>query len=41
MSMLAIQGLRAGYGRIEVLRDVGLTIDEGQIVTLIGANGAG
>jgi branched-chain amino acid transport system ATP-binding protein len=41
MSMLSIQGLRAGYGKIEVLHDVGLTIDEGQIVTLIGANGAG
>ena len=41
MTMLAIQGLRAGYGKIEVLHDVGLTIDEGQIVTLIGANGAG
>ena len=35
------QGLRAGYGKIEVLHDVGLTIEQGQIVTLIGANGAG
>jgi branched-chain amino acid transport system ATP-binding protein len=39
--MLSIAGLRAGYGRIEVLHDVALTIEQGQIVTLIGANGAG
>jgi branched-chain amino acid transport system ATP-binding protein len=41
MTMLAIHGLRSGYGKIEVLHDVDLTIDRGQIVTLIGANGAG
>ena len=41
MSMLSIAGLRAGYGRIEVLHDVALTVARGQIVTLIGANGAG
>ena len=41
MSMLSIAGLRAGYGRIEVLHDIALTVAQGQIVTLIGANGAG
>jgi len=41
MTMLAVQGLRSGYGKIEVLHDVGLAIEQGQIVTLIGANGAG
>ena len=41
MSMLSIAGLRAGYGKIEVLHDVALSIEQGQIVTLIGANGAG
>jgi len=41
MSMLSITGLRAGYGKIEVLHDVALAIEQGQIVTLIGANGAG
>jgi branched-chain amino acid transport system ATP-binding protein len=39
--MLTIQGLRSGYGKIEVLHDVNLSIERGQIVTLIGANGAG
>ena len=41
MSMLTIAGLRAGYGKIEVLHEVALKVDQGQIVTLIGANGAG
>jgi branched-chain amino acid transport system ATP-binding protein len=41
MTMLAIAGLRSGYGKIEVLHDVALTIAQGQIVALIGANGAG
>ena len=40
MTMLAIRNLRSGYGKIEVLHDVSLAIDRGQIVTLIGANGA-
>jgi branched-chain amino acid transport system ATP-binding protein len=41
MTMLAIEGLRSGYGKIQVLHDVALSIAPGQIVTLIGANGAG
>jgi branched-chain amino acid transport system ATP-binding protein len=41
MTMLTIHGLRAGYGKIEVLHDVAVSIKRGQIVTLIGANGAG
>jgi branched-chain amino acid transport system ATP-binding protein len=39
--MLTVHGLRSGYGKIEVLHEVDLTIEQGQIVTLIGANGAG
>jgi len=41
MTMLSIRGLRAGYGKIDVLRDMSIVVDQGQIVTLIGANGAG
>ena len=41
MTMLTVQGLRSGYGKIEVLHDVSVRIERGQIVTLIGANGAG
>jgi branched-chain amino acid transport system ATP-binding protein len=41
MTMLTIDGLRAGYGQVEVLHDIGLDIAPGQVVALIGANGAG
>ena len=39
--LLAIQGLRAGYGRVEVLRGVDLHVNGGEIVALLGSNGAG
>ena len=39
--MLVVEGLHAGYGAIEVLKGISLRVDEGEIVTLIGANGAG
>jgi branched-chain amino acid transport system ATP-binding protein len=39
--MLDLHGVQAGYGRIQALRDVSLHVAEGEIVTLIGANGAG
>ncbi len=41
MRILDIENLRAGYGPIAVLHDVSLHVDEGEVVTLIGANGAG
>ena len=39
--MLEVTDLRAGHGAIEVLKGISLRVDEGEIVTLIGANGAG
>ncbi len=39
--MLEVQGLRAGYGPIEVLHCVSLDVPAGKIVSVIGANGAG
>lgn len=41
MSLLEIQQLRSGYGPFDILKGIDLTINEGEIVTLIGANGAG
>ena len=39
--MLEIKRLAAGYGRIDVLRDVSLAVPNGAIVGLLGPNGAG
>ena len=39
--MLKLDKVRAGYGPIDVLKEISLHIDSGEIVTLIGANGAG
>ena len=39
--MLELRGVRAGYGRIEVLHGIDLTVGEGEILTIVGANGAG
>lgn len=40
-ALLEVSGLRAGYGRTEVLRGVDLRVDDGEIVVLLGNNGAG
>ena len=39
--MLEVQDLRVAYGKIEALKGISFTVDEGEIVTLVGANGAG
>ena len=39
--LLSVSDLHAGYGRAEVLTGLNFTLGRGQIVTLIGANGAG
>jgi len=41
MPLLEIRDLVVRYGEIEALRSVSLDVDEGQVVTLLGANGAG
>ena len=40
-AILELEGVSAHYGRIQALRDVSLRVGEGEIVTIIGANGAG
>ena len=40
-SLLVLEGVHAGYGRVGVLRGIDIRIGEGELVTLIGANGAG
>ncbi len=39
--MLTLKGVSTSYGAIKALTEVSLTVEQGQIVTLIGANGAG
>jgi branched-chain amino acid transport system ATP-binding protein len=39
--LLAVSGLRAGYGAVEILRGVDLDVGHGEIVAVLGANGAG
>jgi len=41
MALLEVDGINAFYGNIHALRDVSLSVEDGEIVTLIGANGAG
>jgi branched-chain amino acid transport system ATP-binding protein len=41
VSLLALDNVHSYYGRIHALRGISLHVDEGEIVTLIGANGAG
>lgn len=40
-ALLEIQGLRGGYGRVEVLRGVDLQVNAAEMVALLGSNGAG
>jgi branched-chain amino acid transport system ATP-binding protein len=41
MALLEIENLNTYYGHVQALKGISLTVDEGEIVTLIGANGAG
>ena len=41
MAMLEIENLHTYYGNIHALKGISLTVEKGEIVTLIGANGAG
>src|SRR5690349_547546 len=41
MSFLEVEDIKTFYGNIEALKGISLTVDEGEIVTLIGSNGAG
>lgn len=41
MAMLEVKNLSVNYGAIEAVKDVSFEVNEGEVVTLIGANGAG
>lgn len=39
--LLEVKNLKVHYGKAEGLKDISITVDEGEVVTLLGANGAG
>ena len=41
MAMLEVEEIHTFYGNIEALKGISLTVEEGEIITLIGSNGAG
>jgi len=41
MTLLELDGVSVHYGRIQAVSELSLTVDQGEIVALIGANGAG
>ncbi|MDQ1597553.1 MAG: branched-chain amino acid transport system ATP-binding protein, partial [Microbacteriaceae bacterium] len=41
MTLLELKNVSVSYGRIEAIHDMSFAVDEGEIVSLIGANGAG
>ena len=41
MSMLTVENINVYYGQIHAIKDVSFEVNEGEIVTLIGSNGAG
>ena len=41
MALLEASGVVAGYGQTEILHGVSITVDQGEIVTIIGPNGCG
>jgi branched-chain amino acid transport system ATP-binding protein len=41
MALLEVENLHTYYGNIHALKGISLTVEEGEVVTLIGANGAG
>jgi branched-chain amino acid transport system ATP-binding protein len=41
MALLEVDEIHSYYGSIEALKGISLTVDEGEVVTLIGSNGAG
>jgi branched-chain amino acid transport system ATP-binding protein len=41
MSLLRLNKVEANYGAVRALRGISLTVEEGSVVTLLGANGAG
>lgn len=40
-ALLEVQDLRVAYGKIEAVKGISFTVNQGEVTTLIGTNGAG
>ncbi len=40
MSLLQVEGQQAGYGQAEVLHGISRAVEPGEVVVILGANGA-
>ena len=41
MSILEVRGIKKSFGHVEVLRDIGFTMEKGQVLSIIGSSGSG
>ena len=41
MSVLTMKNVKKSFGEVEVLRDISLTVEEGQVLAIIGPSGSG
>lgn len=41
MSIIEVKNLRKSFGKLEVLKDISLTVEDGEIVSIIGSSGSG
>ena len=41
MKLLSMQGIRKSFGDLEVLKDISLSVEEGEVVAIIGPSGSG
>ena len=39
--MLEVKNLNAGYGHVQIIRDINFSVDDGEVAAILGSNGAG